>query len=418
MIDVMMNATKMDISDSSSSVVFTALNVTEKKLLMEEQQRIGKLESIGLLAGGIAHDFNNILTAILGNVNLARLQTNPDEEINTLLLETEKASIRAQSLTQQLLTFAKGGTPIKKISSVAEIIKDAANFVLMGSNVKCRFSMPDDLWKADIDAGQITQVISNLVINAQQAMPDGGTIEIICKNETLDEMHESFKKLQLREGNYIGITITDHGTGILPEYLNKIFDPYFTTKQTGSGLGLTIVYSIIRNHNGYIGVESKIGKGTTFSIYLPAYRAKISSREIERKQLPLEKGRILIMDDEEVVRNVAGHMLSYLGFDDVTFTENGEETIEKYKEARQEGRPYAIVILDLTIPGGMGGKDTIKELLLIDPAVKAIVSSGYTNEQVITEFKQHGFSGIVTKPYTIEQLSDALNEVLKKKPKE
>jgi two-component system cell cycle sensor histidine kinase/response regulator CckA len=417
MIDVLINAARLDPSESVSSVVFTALNITEKKLQEDERQRIGKLESIGLLAGGIAHDFNNILTAILGNVNLARMKTEPGDEINTLLMESEKASIRAQSLTQQLLTFAKGGAPIKKISSVSEIIREAANFVLRGSNVKCQFSIPDDLWKADIDSGQITQVVSNLVINAHQSLPDGGIIEIACENITLNEMQDFFKKLPLKEGNYIKITIIDHGIGIPPEHLNRIFDPYFTTKQKGSGLGLTIVYSIIRNHGGHIGVESKVGSGSTFYIYLPASSAKTSTRETAKKQLPLEKGRILVMDDEEVVRNVASHMLSYLGFDDVTFAADGAETVKFYKEAMQAGKPFSVIILDLTVPGGMGGKETMKELLQIDPSVRAIVSSGYTNEQVITEFRQHGFSGIVTKPYTIEQLSNVLNEVLSKKPK-
>jgi two-component system cell cycle sensor histidine kinase/response regulator CckA len=416
-IDVLINAVKMESSDSRTSVIFTAMNITEKKLQEEERQRIGKLESIGLLAGGIAHDFNNILTAILGNVNLARMHTTPGDELHTLLMESEKASIRAQGLTQQLLTFAKGGAPIKKLSSVPEIIKEAASFVLRGSNIKCRFAIPDDLWKADIDAGQITQVISNLVINAQQAMPEGGIVDIACENVDLTGMQDLLKKLQLKQGNYIKITITDYGVGIPQEYINRIFDPYFTTKQKGSGLGLSIVYSIIRNHGGYIGVESEVDKGSTFCLYLPASRSKSKPKVTEKKQLPLEKGRILVMDDEEIVRKVARHMLSYLGFNDIAFAADGSEAVKLYKEAMQQGKPFAAVILDLTIPGGMGGKETIKELLQIDPSIKAIVSSGYTNEKVITEFKEHGFSGIVTKPYTIEQLSDVLNEVLNQKPK-
>lgn len=385
-------------------------DITERKQIEEEILKTSKLESIGILAGGIAHDFNNILTAVIGNLSLARMMAKPESEILNRLTEAEKASRRAQDLTQQLLTFSKGGTPVKKVASIANLLRDSASFMMSGSNVRCEFSIPDNLSPVNIDEGQISQVINNLVINAKQSMPQGGTIRIKAENVAVGGQSGE-QGLPLRDGKYIKIIIQDQGIGISEEHLDKIFDPYFTTKEEGSGLGLTTTYSIIKRHDGHITVKSKFGAGTTFSIYLPASDKKI---EIERKihEEPIEgHGRILLMDDEEIVRDVAGSMLSYLGYD-VAFAKNGTEAIALVRKTEESGGHFDAIIMDLTIPGGMGGKDAVPLLLEIDPKVKVIASSGYSNDPVMAEYKKYGFSTIIPKPYKIEDLRKILHRVI------
>jgi len=271
-------------------------DITEQKQMEEELLRVQKLESVGILAGGIAHDFNNILTTILGNVSLAKNQVTPDDEIFELLNEAETASTRAQTLTRQLLTFAKGGAPVKETSSIKDVIKESSLFVLRGSKAGCEFSLREDLWPAEVDVGQIGQVINNIVINANQAMPEGGIIRVAAENVIIDDG----QGLPLKPGRYIRISITDHGAGIAEKHLSNIFDPYFTTKQEGSGLGLATTYSIIRKHDGQITVESKLGEGTTFHIYLPASDKIVPEKEEVR--LIKGRGRILVMDDEVALK--------------------------------------------------------------------------------------------------------------------
>ncbi|RKY87781.1 hypothetical protein DRQ09_03920, partial [candidate division KSB1 bacterium] len=382
-------------------------DITERKKIEEELLKAKKLESLGILAGGIAHDFNNILTAILGNISLAKLYVSSNEKVHKLLSKAEKASIRAQDLTKQLLTFSKGGAPIKKTANIVELIKDSASFALRGSNVKCNFSIPQNLWTADIDEGQISQVIYNLVINANQAMPNGGTINIKVENTILNNEYP----LPLKEGKYIKISVEDNGIGIPEEHLQKIFDPYFTTKEKGSGLGLATCYSIIKRHGGLITVESKPGIGTIFYIYLPASQKEVSEKKSVEKKPLKGNGRILIMDDDEIVRNVIGSMLKHIGYD-IEFAKDGNEAIELYKNAKNSGVPFNAVIMDLTIPGGMGGKEAIKKLIKIDPDVKAIVSSGYSNDPIMSSFKEYGFCGVITKPFKIEELNNILNEII------
>ncbi len=383
------------------------LDITERKRMEEELVKAQKLESVSILAGGLAHDFNNILTAILGNISLAKMYDDLEKK-NSRLTDAERACMQAKDLTQQLLTFSKGGAPIKKVTSMVKLLKDSAIFALKGSNVNCEFSVPDDLWPAEVDQGQMNQVLSNIIINADQAMPDGGTITICGENSIIESEHG----LPLQPGPYVEISIADQGTGVPEEHLQRISDPYFTTKQTGSGLGLAVAYSIARKHNGHIAVESLVAAGTTFHIYLPASPEAVLVVEEQEEEKPITgAGRTLVMDDEKYVRDLAAEMLISIGYK-VTTARDGAEAIEMYQEARDLGRPYDAVIMDLTVPGGMGGKETIQRLIEIDPKVKAIVSSGYSNDPIMAAFREYGFRGVIAKPYKTRELSQVMHEVM------
>ena len=381
----------------------------EKAKLETQLVQAQKMEAIGTLAGGIAHDFNNILTAILGNIGLARLnRTIGAEEIESLV-QAEQACFRAQELSRQLLTFAKGGAPIKKVTSLVKLVKESAKLALAGSQSRCEFSLPDHIWSVEIDEGQINQVISNLFINADQAMPSGGIIKIAAANIVVKEGSE----LPLSGGKYVKLAITDQGIGIPGKYLDKIFDPYFSTKQQGSGLGLATAYSIIKNHSGHIQVESQMGVGTTFYIYLPANLAEPVATIDEQETPILGQGKVLVLDDDEKIRQILGRMLGRLGYESDSASE-GSQAIEKFVKAQESGRPFDAVILDLTVPGGMGGKETIEKLLKIDPQVKAIVSSGYSDDPIMANFKECGFSEVLAKPYKVVDLSKILQRVIAK----
>ena len=383
------------------------VDITARKKMEEEAVKIDKLESIGLLAGGIAHDFNNILTAILGNISLASNDLRQEHKAFGRLREAEKACLRAQSLTQQLLTFSKGGSPIKKIADISKILEECCVFSLRGSNVGCQFAVPDDLWPVEIDEGQINQVISNLVINADQAMPRGGAINVEAANVVVTRDDG----LPLPNGNYVKISVKDYGSGMPKEYLQRIFDPYFTTKHKGSGLGLATSYSIVKNHGGLITVESELGSGSVFHVYLPAsHQAKRPREDLEDKPL-VGKGKILFMDDEELIRDLANEILSLMGYE-VVLVRDGEEAIAWYKEAQESSAPFDAVIMDLTVPGGMGGYEAMNILRKIDPNVRAIVSSGYSTDPVMADYKKYGFKGIVPKPYTVKDLAEILHKVM------
>ena len=347
----------------------------------------------------------------MGNISLAEMYVEtgkPAAKVLERLKEAERASMRAGELTQQLLTFSRGGKPIKKITSIADLLRDSANLALSGSNIRCKFSMPEDLWSVEIDEGQMNQVIRNITINADQAMASGGTVTVNAGNMIVGSQHG----LPLSDGEYVKISIEDHGIGIPEADLPKIFDPYFTTKQKGNGLGLAICYSIVKKHNGYIAVESQIGVGTTFHIYLPAYQEEVLMKEEDRKGKPIMgEGRILVMDDEEMVRMTAQNTISSLGYK-VAVAVDGTEAIELYKAAIESGNPFDAAIIDLTVAGGMGGKWTINRLVEIDPEVKAIVSSGYSNDPVMIRFEEYGFRGVIAKPYKIKELSEVLHRVI------
>lgn|GEM_PF-426237 len=385
-------------------------DVSEQVQLEFEISKVERLESIGVLAGGIAHDFNNILSAVLGNLSIARMIEDKNSDMQKERLEeAEKAAHRAKELTQQLLTFSKGGNPVLKAVSIKDIIEEATSFALRGSNVRSSMKFDKKLLPAEVDEVQITRVINNLVLNANQAMPEGGHIYIKASNATVgDEM-----ALPLEPGKYVQISIKDEGIGISKENIKKIFDPFFTTKQSGTGLGLATSFSIIQKHAGHMTVESIEGKGTEFTLFLPA-TDQTSVLEKDRNKLNYSgEGKVLVMDDEESVLDVASTMLEALGFE-VECCYDGAKTIETYQQARMIESPFIALIMDLTIPGGMGGEETIRHLKKLDPEVKAIVSSGYSNDPVMSDFKKYGFSGILAKPYTIEELANVLEEVIGK----
>lgn len=392
-----------------SQALNTATLIKTQQRMEEDLARIQKLESIGVLAGGIAHDFNNYLTRILGNISVARIKVDSKEEVLDRLADAEKELLRTRNLTQQLLTFSEGGLPIKKPCSVVQLLEESMIFSLRGTNVKCEFSMPNNLWLINVDEGQIDQVISNLAINADQAMPQGGIISVTAENVGYDALPNPMKAEK-----YVKIVIRDQGVGISKDYLEKIFDPYFTTKQKGHGLGLAISYSIVKKHDGDITVESQIGVGTTFTIFLPAAaEQEMPEKAAEEKESGVIRGdgKVLVVDDDKSIRDVAKIMLEGVGYE-VVLAADGAEAIGLYSEAKESNKPFDIAVIDLTIPGGMGGKEAIQELLKMDSNIKAIVSSGYANSPIMAEYEKHGFCGVIAKPYGLDRLSQALHDAI------
>ena len=381
-------------------------DTTERRKMEEELLKAQKLESLGVLAGGIAHDFNNMLTVILGNIVLAKMKLNKNEDVILRLNKAENAINRAMELTRNLLTFSKVKELSIKTVEIGELIRDTASFALSGSKSKCEFTIPEDLWPVEVDSGQIRQVIENLVINADQSMPSGGMIAVKCENVAMGSKDMSI----LKAAKYIMISISDHGQGISPEIRDKIFDPYFSTKEGKSGLGLATSYSIISKHGGQIAAESKTGLGSVFNIYLPAADTQKPAKEVERKAYTGSK-RVLVMDDEEEVREVAEGILRTIGCE-VTQAKDGAEALELYLKASEMEQPFDVVMLDLTVSGGMGGKETIKKLMEIDKSVKAIVSTGYSNDPVMTKYRKFGFLGALNKPYKLQELSELLDAVI------
>ncbi len=404
--------------DNTKSILAIIRDVTEKKQLEEERAKAQKLESIGILAGGIAHDFNNILTAIIGNITLSKMLAGQDTKLLLRLEKSEKACERAQDLARQLLTFAKGGTPVKKFVSLTELIKEIATFCLHGSNVNFIIDIPEDLPMIEADPNQIHQVFQNLVINAQQAMPKGGSISIKAEVVKLSET----SGLACLAGEYIIISVKDEGLGISKENLSKVFDPFFTTKEKGSGLGLSTTFTIIKRHKGCIYVESEEGKGSTFYIYLPVTQSinnkiqnnhleKITTQSLDEIKKDL---RILIMDDEADVRDVFASILSHLGFKSEE-ARNGFEALDLYKKALEENKKFDLVFMDLTVPGSMGGKEAIKEILCLDRDAKVVVSSGYSDDPVMSDYATYGFSASLPKPLKIEDVKEVILRLFSKK---
>lgn len=377
--------------------------------LIERQRR----DSLITLAKGIAHDFNNILTAAVGSISLAELSVDDPHELQSQLNEAKRAMIRSRELTKKLLMYGNPRQPstelVQQLTDFKSLIKDTTEFVLRGSSVTSELSIPEDLWTVVGDQVQIEQVLNNILINAVQSMPSGGNIEISAENIELEKPRNP-----LKPGKFIKMSVKDEGIGIPEKYLSKIFDPYFTTKKEGSGMGLAISNEIIRQHGGYIDIESNLGVGSTFYIYLPAVKQKTSLKPIRKKSLrnPLHKGdgRILLMDDDKTILKVASKMLEKLGYT-VTTAKTGEEALQLYQDSLQKNQKFKAVIMDLTIPGGLGGKETIQELLKIDPNVIGIVSSGYSTDTVMADYKRFGFAGMIAKPYRLEEITQVLSNL-------
>ncbi|OQX17902.1 MAG: hypothetical protein BWK76_09085 [Desulfobulbaceae bacterium A2] len=394
-------------------IVLVFRDATAEHQIHEQIFKMRKLESVGVLAGGIAHDFNNMLTGILGNLNLARIYLPMDNQARPLLDSAEQASLRARALTQQLLTFSKGGEPVRQQASLAELIRETCDFVLAGSSIRVQLDLAPDLAPAAIDKGQIGQVLQNILLNAIQAMPGGGIIQLRAENHH----HTPDAPLALPTGDYVKVTVQDNGVGIPAEYLPRIFDPYFTTKQHGSGLGLAITHSIISKHEGLIQAESTPGKGTTLTFYLPSRPAapgvQATAITHAEDQLCAASGsRVLIMDDEPMIREVAGKMLERAGYE-VLYAVDGEEALAQYRTGMEISHPIDLVIMDLTIPGGMGGQEAVGKLMALDPAARVIVSSGYANDPVMSRYQDYGFLGCIGKPYEMQSLLDEVARVLR-----
>lgn len=393
-----------------AGIVTTCRDITERKEHEKEQLKNEKLGSLGILAGGIAHDFNNILTGIIGNISFAKVFLDSAHKSYKPLAEAEKASVRAGELAHQLLTFARGGEPIKKAVAPQHLINEAISLVLRGSNVKATVDIDNLLHSIDADEGQMSQVFHNIIINATQAMPGGGTLIVTAINEMLGVNNA----VSLPPGTYIRLTFADQGCGISDDDLKKIFDPYFTTKSAGNGLGLASVHSIINRHGGHIGVSSVVDKGTTFTIFLPSLGdiyTKFQSGIVTHAKAEHRGGSILVMDDEEMIRDIASSILTHLGYK-VTTCSGGDEAVELYKNAMESGTPFLAVIMDLTIPGGIGGKEAAEQILSIFPKACLIASSGYSNDLIMCNHQEYGFIKAIAKPYDVDEFEQVLGSLL------
>jgi PAS domain S-box-containing protein len=388
-------------------MVLAFRDITDSLKIQEERARAARLESLGLLAGGMAHDFNNILTSIMGNVSLARATLPHTGPPINLLSEAEQACVRARQLTWQLLTFSKGGVPVKRTTAISRILRESAGIALRGSAVRCAFDLPPDLWMVEADEVQLLQVFSNVFINAQEAMPHGGLISVTAEN-VVEADRRSECALPVVPGNYLRVSIVDEGIGIPTDHIGRIFDPYFSTKQRGSGLGLATTYSIVKNHGGFLVIESNVGRGTTVRVSLPASSSLtlVQPAEPPVPHLPGGRRRVLVMDDEASIRTLARNMLQFLGYD-AEVVDSGSAAVERFAHKK-----FDVVMLDMIVPGEMGGKEAIRRLAGINPSVKAILVSGYARDSVMADFRDYGFQAAIAKPFTLQQLSATLCSVV------
>ncbi|MDD2310477.1 MAG: PAS domain S-box protein [Desulfuromonadaceae bacterium] len=406
--------TLLNDQEGISGVLFSGEDITERQMMQDELLKSQKLESLGVLAGGIAHDFNNILTGIMGNISFARMSLATPGKVDKLLDNAEKASLRAASLATQLLTFARGGQPIKKRVSVGPLLEESLSLSLRGANVKGAVEIPGPLDAIEADEGQLSQVFNNLIINAAQAMPGGGSLTITAENVAL-ERHNA---VLLPPGEYVKLSFADQGCGIREEDQKNIFDPYFTTKSGGSGLGLASTHSIVSKHGGHISVSSVVGKGSVFTMYLPSHGAVIAVQRLNQNSWATDRhagGAILVLDDEKLILDLTAEVLEHLGYQ-VKGCADGEDAILMYKTAKEAGVPFFAAILDLTIPGAMGGLEASQQIMEYDPSARLIVSSGYSNNPVIAEYGSYGFSAAITKPYKVDAIAEILAELAHRVP--
>ena len=388
-------------------------DITESKRMEAELFKARKLDSLGVLAVGLAHDFNNLLLGILGNVSVAMNLVGPGENVVAILAEFEKAALRSKELTKKLLTFSRGGSPVKEMASIERLVKDSASLVLRGSNDEAEYSLPEDLPFVDMDEGQMTQVMNNIILNGMQAMDEGGVLHFTARKVEVSAKDG----LPLEHGDYVMLSVKDHGHGMAPEVLGRMFDPFFTTKSRASGLGLSLSYSIVKKHGGLLRAESRQGEGTEVQVYLPACAATAAAPcAPDGQEIPVVadgKRRVLVMDDEEMIRDVSAEMLDLLGCETVCAPEGGE-AIELFRQAREQGRPFDAVILDLTVAEGMGGLETMERLLEVDPGVRAIVSSGYSQNPIMSDYARYGFSAVIAKPYRVAEFGSVVKSVLER----
>lgn len=395
---------QMDGLEIAARMVGIAL---ERDRLQEQLRRSSKLEAIGRLAGGIAHDFNNYLTAIVGNLDLAMLGLAPDDERRPLILAAQNASLRARDVTQQLLTFASGGAPVTSAQSPIELARETVDFSLAGSNVRYEMRFGSEIKNVEVDRGQASQVIQNVVLNAVQAMPEGGDIVVSAENVPAESLPHSESS---GSGEFVRLSIADQGLGIPEHHLTRIFDPFFSTKDQGRGLGLATTYSIMKRHGGQLTADSTMGKGTTVQLYFPVAQREAQPLDPDVEPLLCPVGRVLVMDDEESVRDLLKRMLVMHG-GEVTLASDGSEAIRMFEQARGEEKPFDLVILDLTIPGGMGGVVALSHLRKLDPEVRAVATSGYADSPILSEHAAHGFACSLKKPYLLEDLKTLLSSV-------
>ncbi len=408
------NLTGAPISDGEGQkvgVVLVVRDITESVRLTQERVRASKLESLGVLAGGIAHDFNNVLTAVVGNIALARNDETLSRETASWLEEAERACLRARTLTHQLLTFSRGGDPVKRPMHIGPLVDATVRFAVSGSNVRCAVEVAPDLWTVEADEGQIEQVVHNIVLNAKQAMPRGGQVHVTCSNVRLASPPDApIAPGAMRQ--YVRISVKDQGAGIPAEHLERIFDPYFTTKQSGTGLGLAVSHAVIKNHGGLLQTESVVGTGTVFHIMLPRSTKRVApASAMPAIVIPHGRGRVLVMDDDKSIATVTASMLKSLGYTpDVA--SDGEMAVERYLQALEAGEPFDAVVMDLTVPGGMGGAEALAQLREYDPAICAIVMSGYADTGLLADYQQVGFAGRLAKPFSLRDLAVTLHDLL------
>jgi signal transduction histidine kinase/ActR/RegA family two-component response regulator len=391
-------------------IVGVNIDVTDTRRLDEQNQRVQRIESLGVLAGGLAHDFNNLLMAILGNIDLARRSIAPDTHTAELLEEARRVCREARELTQQLLTFSRGGEPVRVLAHLGDVVREAALFAARGSSCRCEVACDDALWFASADVAQIRQVVQNLVLNAVQAMPGGGVVRVRVRNAVVEEAATSSSGPL--PGRYVEIQVSDDGVGIAAGDLPRIFDPYFTTKESGHGLGLAVVHSVVRKHGGSIHVRSQVGVGTTFDVLVPAndgVRSEPPPALPDRVTVP--RARVLVLDDDPVIRRVLARLLRSDGYD-VEGAEDAAEAMTAFRRARDAGRPFSVVVLDLTLRGGPGGVACLQELRRMDPGVAAVAASGYSDAPVVAEPERHGFGASLAKPFTRDELVAAIEKAV------